>query len=79
MERDTEFLTYLEVQIKFADDLGSRWAVNGYGVDWEVGSVEGPFRGRLGCDHGEKGDVPRNDPADLMRHPVMTAFTSCRS
>ena len=35
-----EFLAYLEVQIKFADDLGSVWTVNGYGVDWEAWSFE---------------------------------------
>lgn len=46
------FPTHLEVQIKFADDLGSIWAVDGYGVDWEVRSPEGPVRYHLRCDHG---------------------------
>jgi len=49
------------VQIKFADHLGSVWAVDGYCIDWEVRSFEGPFCCRLGCDHGGKGCVPWND------------------
>ena len=59
-DHDVESLAHLEVQIKFADDLGSIWAVDGYGVDWKVGSLEGPFCCRLRCDHGGMGDVPRN-------------------
>ena len=43
-----EFLAHLEVQIEFADDLGTVWAVDGYGVDWEVRPFEGPFCGHLG-------------------------------
>ena len=31
--------------------------MDGYGVDWEVGSFEGPFCGRWGYDHG--GDLGR--------------------
>ena len=58
MKGDTGFLAHLEVQIKFTDDLGPVWAVNGYGVDREVGSFEGPSRGCLGCDHEWKGNVP---------------------
>lgn len=54
MEGDTESLAHLEVQIKFADDLCTAWAVNGYSVDWEVGSFEGPFGGGLGRDHDGK-------------------------
>lgn len=61
MKGDAEFLAYLEDYIKFADDLGSVRAVNGYGVDWEVCPFEGPVCGRLGCDHGGKGDVPWDD------------------
>jgi len=61
MDYHVESLTYLEVQIKFADDLGSIWAVDGYGVDWNGGPLEGPFCCRLRCDHGGKSDVPRND------------------
>ena len=61
MNHGTGFTAYLEVQIKFADDLGFRWAVDGYCVDWEVGSFEGPFCCRLGCDHSGGGYVPWND------------------
>ena len=61
MERDIGLLAHLEVQIKFTDDLGSMWAVDGYGVDWEVRSFKGPLCRRLGCDHGGNGDVFRND------------------
>ena len=61
MERDIGFLTHLKVQIKFADDLGSMWTVDSYGVDWEVRPFKGPLCCRLGCDHGGNGDVLRND------------------
>ena len=61
MDHSTGFPAYLEVHIKFADDLGFRWAVDGYCVDWEVGSFEGPFCCRLGCDHSGGGCVPWND------------------
>ena len=61
MEGDAGFLAHLEVQIEPADDLGPTWTVNGYGVDREAGPFEGPFGSRLGCDHGGKEDVPRND------------------
>ena len=54
-------LAYLEVQIKFSDDLGSIWAVDGYGVDWKVGPLEGTFCCRLRYDHGGKSDGPKND------------------
>ena len=55
-----ESLAHLKVQIKFTDDLGPLWAVNGYGVNWEFVPFEGPFRGRLGRDHDGKREVPWN-------------------
>ena len=61
MNHHMESLTHLEVQIKFADDLGSIWAVDGDSVDRKGGPLEGPFCCRLRSDHGGKGDVLRND------------------
>ena len=54
---DTESLTHLELQVKFTDDLGPLWAVNGHGVDWEFVPFEDPFRGRLGRDHDGRREV----------------------
>ena len=58
MDRVTGIPAYLEVQIEFADDLGSIWAVDGHCVDWEVGSFEGLLCCRLGCDHSGGGCIP---------------------
>jgi hypothetical protein len=80
-----EFLAHLEVQIKFTDDLGSVWTMNGYGVDWEVGSFEGPFCGRLGRDHGGKemflGMTSRASPVDYIYKVsiIMRAPRACAS
>ena len=77
MEGDAESLAYLEIQIKFADNLCSLRAVNGYGIDREFVPFEGPLFGSLGCDHDGKREVPRklNDHSRI----VMKASTMWQS
>ena len=41
MGDDVECLPHLEVQIKFAGNLGSLRAVYSHGIDWEFGPFEG--------------------------------------
>ena len=76
------FLTYLEVQIKFTDDLGSIWTVDGYCIGWEVRSFEGPLR-CLGCDHSGKGCVPWNcllyiAPAGYMTSSIISNIVGAK-
>ena len=77
MGHGTVSLAHLEIQIKFAGDLGSLRAVNGYGVDWEFVPFEGPLFGSPGHDHDGKMEVPRK----LNGHSriVMTASTRRQS
>lgn len=58
MRRDATWsLAHLKVQIKFANHLGAMRAVDGYSVDGEARSFEGPFCCRLRYDHGGRGDL----------------------
>ena len=68
MEDDMECLAHLEVQIKFACDLGSLWPVNNHGVNWKFGPFEGQFCGSLGCDHDGKGEIPLNGIPSIVSH-----------
>ena len=69
-------LAHLEVQIKFTDDLGPLWAVNGHGVDEKFMSFEGPCRARLGRDHDGRGEVPWNGLSCIV---TMELTARCRS
>jgi len=76
MSDDMGTLAHLEVQIKFTDNLSPLWTINGYGVDREFVSFEGPFLGNLGRDHDGRREVPRNCLSCIMMTELPTKSRS---